>query len=428
MTDRNANRPGYKKTSVGWIPAGWALCPLSTVAEVQTGVAKGKNNLRQPVRMPYLRVANVQDGHVDLSEIKEIAVEADEVDRYRLRSGDVLFTEGGDFDKLGRGCVWSGQVDPCLHQNHVFAVRCADADLLPYILASLASSPYGRRYFTLSSKQSTNLASINSTQLKSFPLPLPPLSEQKKIAEILSTWDEAIEQTRALLDAAKRRKKALMQQLLTGKKRLAGYADVWVNRRLRTITERITARPSSTHGYPVLSITAGTGFVSQEEKFSKVIAGRHIDHYVLLREGEFAYNKGNSSRFPQGCAYRLREYQAGLIPDVFYSFRVKTEIAVPEFIEQFFLAGLHGEQLRRWVNTGVRNNGLLNLNSPDFFNLNVLCPGLREQRAIATLLTTADEEIASLEAKAAALERQKKGLMQRLLTGEVRVTTLTTQT
>ena len=165
MSERNKNRPGYKKTKVGWIPTHWECTPLADLASVQTGLAKGKKNLKNPTRLPYLRVANVQDGFLYLDEIKEIEVEKDDVERYRLRNGDVLFTEGGDFDKLGRGTIWKDEIVRCLHQNHIFAVRCNETQLLPYFLSALSSGPRGRRYFVLCSKQSTNLASINSTQL-----------------------------------------------------------------------------------------------------------------------------------------------------------------------------------------------------------------------------------------------------------------------
>src|SRR5690606_4567437 len=97
--------------------------PLHEVAEVRTGLAKGKANLKDPVELPYLRVANVQDGHIDLTQVKFILVERSQIERYSLRTGDILMTEGGDFDKLGRGDVWQGQIPVCLHQNHVFAVR-----------------------------------------------------------------------------------------------------------------------------------------------------------------------------------------------------------------------------------------------------------------------------------------------------------------
>jgi type I restriction enzyme S subunit len=247
------------------------------------------------------------------------------------------------------------------------------------------------------------------------------LQEQKKIAEILSTWDVAIEKTNGLIAAKKEHKKALMQQLIPGKRRLPGFEGKWQPTRLSAISERITATVESPAGYDVLSITAGAGFVSQADKFSRVIAGKHIENYILLKRGEFSYNKGNSYRFPQGCVYQLNEYDEGLVPDVFYSFRLKPTKAFDGFIRQYFFAGLHNEQLRRLVNTGVRNNGLLNLSATDFFNIKIRLPELAEQRAIADVLTTADREVASLEAKLAALKEQKKGLMQKLLTGEIRV-------
>ena len=199
------------------LPKDWQKIPLSLLSDVQTGLAKGKRVNGSPISLPYLRVANVQDGYVDLSVIKEITVEQADVERYSLRDGDVLFTEGGDFDKLGRGTVWRGQITPCLHQNHVFAVRPKASLLLPEFLAYQAASGYGRRYFQLSSKQSTNLASINSTQLKEFPVLLPSLPEQRKIAEILRLWDEAIEKLEALRAAKQKRLDGLTHALIFGK-------------------------------------------------------------------------------------------------------------------------------------------------------------------------------------------------------------------
>ncbi len=151
------------------------------------------------VELPYLRVANVQDGFVDLSDVKTIRTTFAEATRYRLEPGDVLMTEGGDFDKLGRGTVWRGQLDPCIHQNHIFCVRVQPDLLNPDFLAAIARSPYGRSYFARSSKQTTNLASINSTQLKAFPIPLPSLPEQRRIADILDRAEALRAKRRAAL-------------------------------------------------------------------------------------------------------------------------------------------------------------------------------------------------------------------------------------
>ena len=107
------------------LPDGWKRKRLESVSIIQTGIAKNQNYQQNSIELPYLRVANVQDGYLDLSEIKTIYVHKDKINRYRLESGDVLLTEGGDFDKLGRGAVWNGQIKNCAHQNHVFAAAVA---------------------------------------------------------------------------------------------------------------------------------------------------------------------------------------------------------------------------------------------------------------------------------------------------------------
>lgn len=204
----------------------WPTVELHAVAHVRTGVAKGKKGLKEPVELPYLRVANVQAGHIDLSEVKTIEVEASQVERYALQAGDVLMTEGGDFDKLGRGDVWLGQIEPCLHQNHVFAVRPDPAKLNPHYLAEFASSEQGRKYFLGCAKRTTNLASINSSQLKAFPIPLPPLETQAEIAAVAASVNAKIELLEAKRREQEKLKRGLMQKLLTGEWRVKVDADM----------------------------------------------------------------------------------------------------------------------------------------------------------------------------------------------------------
>ena len=209
----------FKQTETGQVPAEWEVVPLSEIAQLQTGVAKGKKP-DDAVELPYLRVANVQDGYVDLSEMKTILVEKGAVTRYRLKTGDVLFTEGGDADKLGRGCVWQGQVDPCLHQNHVFAVRPNPERLLSQYLAYAAASPRGKQYFLDSAKQTTNLASINSTQLKALPIPLASIEEQSAIVASISSVDSRLAVEISALGSLQTAKESLISVLLTGEVRV----------------------------------------------------------------------------------------------------------------------------------------------------------------------------------------------------------------
>ena len=164
------------------LPAGWKWTTLGQIASIKGGLTKGKK--RRPGDLlrsvPYLRVANVQRGHIDLTEVKEIEATDGEIADLQLRHGDVLLNEGGDRDKLGRGWVWSAQLPLCIHQNHVFRARLNLEIADPQFISHYANS-HGAEYFYIHGKHTTNLASINLTLLSQLPLPLPPLSEQRRI-------------------------------------------------------------------------------------------------------------------------------------------------------------------------------------------------------------------------------------------------------
>jgi type I restriction enzyme S subunit len=165
-------------------PEHWELPIFDDVFVMVSGVTKGGKVSPQDAQVrPYLRVANVQRGHLDLGVIKTIEVKTADADRYRLKDGDILMTEGGDWDKLGRAAIWRCQIDECIHQNHVFRVRPPSDEILPEWVITYVNSELGRSFFEDASKQTTNLASINMTQLRGCPLPLPPLAEQHRIVD-----------------------------------------------------------------------------------------------------------------------------------------------------------------------------------------------------------------------------------------------------
>ena len=174
---------------IGDIPAEWRKTQLRHCAAIKSGITLGKKYEKTDslVERPYLRVANVQDGYVDLSVLTTIEVTQDEDLKYRLRAGDVLMTEGGDRDKLGRGCVWHGEIEPCLHQNHIFAVQTSKDTLLPEFLEYLTVSDVGRSYFDVTAIETTNLACTSSSKVLAFTIPLPSVEEQAEIVEALNT-------------------------------------------------------------------------------------------------------------------------------------------------------------------------------------------------------------------------------------------------
>ena len=202
-----------RTTEFGNVPESWPASVLSGCAHVQTGVAKGRNlEGSEVVELPYLRVANV--------EMKTIQLRQREVARFLLQPGDVVLTEGGDFDKLGRGFIWQGQISPCVHQNHIFAVRPNRAKLLPEFLAYLAQSSYGKAYFLSVAHKTTNLACINTTKLKALPVLLPPLPDQREITAQLAAVDAklAAEESRRLALVALFQ--SLLHHLMTGQVRV----------------------------------------------------------------------------------------------------------------------------------------------------------------------------------------------------------------
>ena len=208
----------YQETTIGWIPREWRLIPLGDIASIVSGVTLGAmTRPTDTIDAPYLRVANVQDGYLDLSEIKTVRISSKTLAQLRLEPGDVLMNEGGDFDKLGRGAVWHGELADCVHQNHVFRVRCIAAVLEPDYLAYYSESAFGKKYFVMSSKQSTNLASINSTQLKAYPIAVPTLTEQAAITQHVQRAKNRQGTLKADVINLRAQKLGLMQDLLTGK-------------------------------------------------------------------------------------------------------------------------------------------------------------------------------------------------------------------
>ena len=164
-------------------PKGWDdSMTLADVASIGSGITKGRRTT-DPVRtVPYMAVVNVQDKMLDLSVVKTIEATEKEIERYRLRRNDLLLTEGGDADKLGRGTLWAEELTECIHQNHIFRVRLETSIVSPLFLNWLVGGPRGKRYFLRQAKQTTGIATINMTQLKSFPMLIPPLNLQDKFS------------------------------------------------------------------------------------------------------------------------------------------------------------------------------------------------------------------------------------------------------
>ena len=196
-------------------PESWELSSFDDLFVMVSGVTKGqKVAADKAVEAPYLRVANVQRGYLDLSVIKKITVQKTDLERYALRGGDVLMTEGGDWDKLGRAAIWRDEIPGCIHQNHIFRVRAPSGEVSPEWIMTYVNSFLGRTFFEDASKQTTNLASINMTQLRGCPIPLPPLAEQHRIVTKVDQLMALCDRLEAGLATADETRRRLLEALL----------------------------------------------------------------------------------------------------------------------------------------------------------------------------------------------------------------------
>tara|TARA_R110002095_G_scaffold204143_1_gene186668 strand:- start:1538 stop:2722 length:1185 start_codon:yes stop_codon:yes gene_type:complete len=332
-----------------------------------------------------------------------------------LKDDDLLFVRSnGNKALVGRCVLISGVTEPVTFSGFTIRARVKSKLVDHSYLSKLVRSPlflaHLHRYGGGSS-----INNLSQDALSEFTFGLPPLTEQRKIAEILRAWDESLEHLTALF-AAKNDWLTGITQKLTG--RGGVFPDSWNLEPLSAIATR-TRRKNDGGDHPVMTISAKSGFLMQSDKFARDMAGSSIDNYTLLHAGEFAYNKGNSLAAKYGCIYQL-DRPTAVVPFVYFCFALKSGLDAT-FYSHLFAAGALNHQLSRLINSGVRNDGLLNLNVEDFFGCRVPVPPIEDQRRIGEALTTAKHELCLLDEEIKALTQQKRGLMQKLLTGEWRV-------
>ena len=398
-------------------PDDWKVYTLNKlVAQTQYGTNQAVST---DGLIPIIGMKEIQNGKV-LTAAQKVSLPPSEQEKYRLDDGDILLNRTNSLDLVGKSGVY--------HQNTIavfasYLIRLkpvkslADSDYLGYYLNSYPAYITLKKIATAAISQ----ANINPTELKRLMvIPCPPLLEQQQIAEFLGTWDEAIEKLERLIEAKEKRLSWIRANILTGKVRINGFSSKWKQIIFLEIASRVTRSVGKARVAPV-SISAGKGFVLQEEKFGRNIAGKQYSKYTLLFPEEFTYNKGNSKTYECGCVYQWRGKAPVAVPNVFVSFSLNVKLADARFISHFFEADLHANELRKFINSGVRNDGLLNVTPDCFFKIILSLPELPEQKAIANILDTTSQEIDILRAELIMFQKQKRGLMQKLLTGVWRI-------
>ncbi|WP_274851983.1 restriction endonuclease subunit S [Serratia marcescens] len=389
------------------VPNGWLFSYVGEVFSI-------KNNLRKPISED-VRAKNVGEyPYWGPTKIQGY------INSYEQDGSYTLIGEDGDHFLKYESQSMTQLVDgKCTVNNHAHIIEGTSIATREWFYYYFMH----RDIFSFLSRQGAGRYKLNKASLEKIPLIVPPREEQKKIAQILSTWDKSIATTEQLLANSLKQKKALMQQLLTGKKRFSEFKVKWKKISLGKIFSRVMEKNAG-YSTNVVTISGQQGLIRQEDYFKKTIASEILDDYFLIKKGHFAYNKSYSIGYPMGAIKRLNNYEHGVVTTLYICFMLTDlENADSDYFEHYFESGLLNEGLAKIAQEGGRAHGLLNVKPSDFFSLIISLPPIEEQKKIARALTNAECETATLKLKLHHLKQEKKALMQQLLTGKRRVKT-----
>ena len=406
MTNDTKHIPsGYKPSPLGPIPENWEVKRLGDFSRFFSGgTPKSGNPLFYNGDIPFIRSGEINK---DKTELFLSQKGVDNSSAKLVEKGDILYALYG----ANSGQCSLSKIQGAINQ----AILCIRPKANKYYVMSVLQLNKEHYYNSFLQGGQGNLS---GEIVSNYRLAIPPIKEQERICAVLQLWDTAIAKQTALIEKLTLRKRGLMQQLLTGKKRLEGFSGEWNYHRIEEHFEQVVDRNDG-KGHLPMTISAKLGLVSQKDKFDRVVAGNSLDNYTLLKKGDFAYNKGNSNLYEMGCIYRLAE-ESAVVPFVYICFRAKDDTSC-EFYQHFFINHGLDKQLKQIITSGARGDGLLNVNSNDFMSLRIPYPPIKEQLAIADILNNADKEIEIQKQKLTAMQEQKKGLMQVLLTGKKRI-------
>ena len=414
------------------VPNGWESGRVQDVISgLESGVSvNAEDRLKTQDEKAVLKISSVSYGIFNDKAHKTIT---DDYELSRARTspkmGQIIISRANTYELVGASVYIEQDYNDLFVPDKLWQTISKpniDMKWLSYILA-LDSSRY--ILSRLSTGTSYSMRNITKGELLTLKILIPPLPEQRKIAKILSTWDKAISTTEKLIATSKQQKKSLMQQLLTDKRRLINpetdevFDNKWKEVTLGSAFTRVTEKNKG-QSTNVVTISAQKGLIRQQEYFKKSVASETLDNYFILRKGQFAYNKSYSNGYPMGAIKRLNRYHDAVVTSLYICFEISSkDTTFSCFMEQYFESGLLNSGLTKVAAEGGRAHGLLNVKPNDFMGLKLMLPSYKEQKKIASVLTSADREIELLEAKLAHLKQEKKALMQQLLTGKKRVKT-----
>lgn len=392
------------------IPEGWSVKKLKTCLSLLKDGTHG-THVDVSYGVILLSAKDVVNGQIIFSEeVRKISLnDFNSLHKnYHIQNDDVVLTIVGT---IGRCAIIKNYDNNYTFQRSVAILRPNKEITSKYLFSYIQGNSFQKE---LLKRQSISAQpGVYLDDLSKISLLLPPLPEQEKIALVLGMWDVAIEKLSGLIEQKKLLKKGLMQELLTGKTRLPGFTQPWKEVKLGSVLESISRRNKNLNTTRVLSVTNSRGFVLPEEQFARVVASEDLSNYKIVKKGEFAYNP---SRLNVGSIDRLDNFTDGVLSPMYVIFKCNEQL-LSDYMKHWITTTEFNSKVRNSAQGSVRE-------TVDFKTLSTikirLPSDITEQHAIADILSTADDEINLLNQKLEAIKEQKKGLMQQLLTGQIR--------
>lgn len=425
VIEKTEYKKGYKKTKLGWIPEDWEILKFKEMYNFLSTGSNSRNELNSTGEYLYIHYGDIHCKYKNILNCSKIEIPHINKDKVRnlpeLKDKDLIFVDASeDYEGITK-CTEIKNVNnrKIVSGLHTLLLR-PKKDISPGYGGYIASNPIVNKNI----KKMANgwkVYGISKDNLSKIFFILPTKKEQEKIAEILSVWDDGIETLEKLIEQKEIFHKALMKNLLIGKIRLFEFSSKWTHSKFNSIFERITRKNEELNSN-ILTISAQNGLISQKDFYNKRIASIDTSKYILLKNGEFAYNKSYSNGYPLGAIKRLDQYGKGVVSSLYICFKLNNSANCSDFWKYYFEAGMLNREIKMIAQEGARNHGLLNMTTEDFFNMLLFYPkDLKEQQKIAAILNKSEKEIQLLNSKLEKLKEQKKGLMQKLLTGQIRV-------
>lgn len=434
MTDvieKTEYKKGYKKTKLGWIPEDWKMVKIKNLTCVKSGSTPLRANYNKYFKdgtIKWVKTLDLNNGVLQDTQEKITDIAIRESSCSIFPKNTVLVAMYGGFNQIGRTGLMN--FDGCINQA-LSAILPNDKFNPVFMLNWLNYNVLEWRNYAASSRKDPN---ITKNDVEKFIVILPSKQEQKKIAEILSAWDEGIETLEKLIEQKEIFHKALMKNLLIGKIRLFGFSKIseykrtklglipvdWQVKPLKLLFDKRMQKYSGNTEYNIFTNSATKGIVLQNEYFDRsIVTEENTSNYYVVREDDFMYNPRISQSAPAGPINRNKLGITGIASPLYTIFKAKHDTIV-DFYEQYFSSNLWNNSMFIVANQGARHDRL-NITSNDFMNMPLPYPPIKEQEKIANILIESYKEIQILNSKLEKLKDQKKGLMQKLLTGQIRV-------